>query len=48
MKSRKIERFQTGDWPSFKTVEYHFGSWGAGIAAAGFAQNSAGDRWEGA
>lgn len=33
---RVRQRFEDGDWPWFNTVQYVFGSWNAGIEAAGF------------
>lgn len=32
----KVERFRGGEWPSTTTVAKRFGSWAAGIEAAGF------------
>lgn len=32
----RVERYETGNWPSHATVTYHFGSWNAAIEAAGF------------
>lgn len=32
----RAERFYQHGWPSFATVQKHFGSWGEGLEAAGF------------
>jgi hypothetical protein len=48
LKQRKIERFGVGRWPSVEAVYRYFGSWTAGLAAAGFSPNPSGfqGRWE--
>lgn len=38
---RFLDGFATGRWPWFTTVVYHFGSWNAGIEAAGFTPRQA-------
>lgn len=45
---RKTKRFEEGDWPWVTTVERYFGSWTAGLTAAGFESNPSGGagRWE--
>ena len=47
-KARKVKRFRDGDWPYTSYVVKRFGSWRAGLRAAGFESNSTGGsgHWE--
>jgi hypothetical protein len=37
----RAERFEAGSWPTFRSVVERFGTWNAGITAAGFAPRAA-------
>lgn len=37
----RAQRWEAGDWPWFSNVIYLFGSWNAGLCAAGFAPRPA-------
>jgi hypothetical protein len=41
-RAEAFDRFQVGDWPCTKIVQIRFGSWSAGIRAAGFKPRSKG------
>jgi hypothetical protein len=47
-KQRKLDRFEEGNWPYTGYVAVRFGSWAAGLRAAGFEPNPTGftGRWE--
>jgi hypothetical protein len=47
-KARKLQRYQGGNWPSRNAVTARFGSWSAGLRAAGLASNPTGGtgHWE--
>lgn len=45
---RKMERFRSADWPNVSIVQQVFGSWTAGLSAAGVSSNPTGyaGHWE--